>query len=71
MTARNVRRASLTHLQVQPFDYAQDKQSQDDTLSLDNGGASGPDYFPSAGSGFRRATPGPIQHQRWYRARSL
>jgi len=54
-----------------PFGYAQGKQAQDDTLSPDNGGVSGPDYSPSASSGFRRATPGPIQHRRWYRVRSL
>lgn len=45
-------------------------QTQSDTLSLDNGGVSVPDYSDPGGS-FRRATPRPIRRLRWYRAFSM
>jgi hypothetical protein len=46
------------------------QQTLSDTLSLDNGGVSGPDYSDPSRS-FRRATPRSIQCRRWYRARSM
>jgi hypothetical protein len=63
MMARWVREASLTHLQVQPVQAG-------NTLDLDNGGVSGLAYSPATHFGFQQATPGPIRHRSWYRARS-
>jgi hypothetical protein len=44
-----------------------------DTLSPDNGGDSGSDYWPPHAQhigSFRRATPRPIHRLRWYRFRT-
>lgn len=55
-----------------PFDYAQGRQAQDDTLSRDNGGVSGPDYLNirsvtvlqsdvlSAGNSWAHSAPAPV-----------
>jgi len=63
-----IRHASLT-LQVRP------PMKRSDTLCPDNGGDTGPDYWPSNSIlGYwdvRRATPGPIHRRRWYRASTL
>ena len=45
------------------------RRASGDTLCPDNGGDSGPDYWPPGG--VRRATPRPIHCLRWYRASTL